>query len=154
MNIDKFRVPDEGIYENAPSYLRPFKSFDGEVTDNNEKSFIQFEILKFCGCGDWEKSFEYIHNILAFIHTRKDYQGEGWFDKWQQESRKYFLSEGQEQFIYYLLDKEELIEHGYTLPGCLSQKGLELLEDLTELKARNWNVTCGELEFYDPKYKS
>jgi hypothetical protein len=111
MNIDKFKQPDG-------SYL-------GE-DDCSYRDAIEFimGMFDFCGCGMPEKCLTYILKALVYIHSLKE----------DRQKPSIFGSDGEAYFVYYVLDKLELTEHGISVPGWLTEKGEELMADLLTLE--------------------
>jgi len=108
MHIDKYKQAD-GWYldEEGVSY-------------EDAGSFLGTKILDFCGCGNPDSALEYVRDVMQNIKG-KDF-----------DSRKY---DGKEYFVWYYLDNKELTDHGSSVPGWLTEKGEEFLEDLNEYLA-------------------
>ena len=123
MHIDKFKQPNL-------SYLD-----EDDIYYDNAEDFIQTKILGFCGCGDQEANLFYIRDVLQYIDRLKTHVHEDilTFQDWYAEGDELFKTEGARYFAYYFMDREELTEHGSSVPGWLTEKGYELLEDLNEL---------------------
>lgn len=121
MHIDKYK------------FEKGYKVPGGEIYPDAE-SFIQEYILGFCLCGDPESSLEYVRDVLAHIDNLKQkvWTKEWEFSKWKEKGREIFPNSGAEYFAYYVLAEKGLNEHGGAVPGWLSVKGRELLEDLVE----------------------
>lgn len=115
MHVDKYKQPDEG-------YLDPDGCWHEDAED-----VIRIGILKQCGCGNGWASMTYIRDILRLIRGR-DGSDEGY-----KRCDDFFHSEGEKYTMYYLLDDLGLTDHGTSVPGWLSEKGVEVLEDLEEL---------------------
>ena len=107
MNIDKFKQPDGSYFDENEIYYR------------DAIEFIM-GMLDFCGCGNPEQSLKYILKALIYINDK--------------ETELPFSSDGEKYFVYYVLDKLELTEHGCSVPGWLTEKGEELLADLLTLE--------------------
>jgi hypothetical protein len=121
MHIDKYKQED-GWY----------KDEDG-ISYETAESFFQ-GMFNFCGCGCPDLSLEFIKDALQhvsdlslFVHSKKIT-----WQEWNATGIRLFHTNGIEYFTYYFLDANELTEHGGSVPGWLTPKGQELLEDLTE----------------------
>jgi len=102
------------------------------------EDFLQMKIFGFCGCGHPDENLKYIRDGLIHL-SRGDCpsvmspeQHSKWFDNWVAEGNKIFGNEKSRYFFFYWCDKEELTEHGGSIPGWLTDKGKEMLEDLIE----------------------
>lgn len=120
MHIDKHKKEDH--YEDSNAYY---------YKDGIE--FIQGGLLGFCGCGDPESNLNYLREVLSYIDLRVGFRTSE--EKLKEIKAALFPEERAMDFIFYVLDEMGLVEHGSCLPGWLSPKGRELLEDLEELKA-------------------
>lgn len=104
--------------------------------DDNE-SFIQTGILDFCGCGDVEGNLKFVQNGLKHIddfhqkHSNRSFND--YYEQWIKNGLSIFGNESARNFFFYWADKEGFTEHGGSIPGWLTEKGRELLEDLNEL---------------------
>lgn len=125
MIIDKYKQPDG-------SYIGP-----EEVYYEDAESFILSGILGFCGCGMPEDAGRYIRDVLKHIEILANLSREvDWsanYASWTEQGKKLFASQGAEYFAYYVLSEKELTEHGGSVPGWLTEKGKNVLNDLTEL---------------------
>lgn len=121
MNIDKFKK-EGGYYDE-----------DG-VFHEDAESFLQTKILGFCGCGNPELSLKHTQTALRQVYNLKElvWEKKQTFKDWDAESEKLLGGEASAYFMWYWLDTKELTEHGGSVPGWLSTKGYELLEDLDE----------------------
>ena len=131
MYIDKYKK-DDGYYDEDDCYYE------------TAKDFIQTKILGFCGCGRPEDNLEYIRDGLAHINAPRSKnmtheQHSEWFKKWVKRGHEIFGNELSRYFFFYWCDKEGLTEHGSSIPGWLTPKGEELLEDLNEIIAQPGN---------------
>tara|TARA_Y100000310_G_scaffold299375_1_gene334191 strand:+ start:3278 stop:3688 length:411 start_codon:yes stop_codon:yes gene_type:complete len=119
LHIDKYYNPITGFY----------KDKKGCVYDTAE-DFIITGILGYCGCGMPDESLMYIRKILRLIHSLhvEEYDPNQW-----KELDQFFSSEGEKYTMFYMLEKLELTEHGGCVPGWVTDKGIELLEDLEKL---------------------
>lgn len=125
MYIDKYKK-DNGYYDKEGLYYE------------DAKSFIQGSILGFCGCGNLKGNLNYIQdglNHIDIFHTfsRDLTKFNVQWEKWITNGIKIFGNKRARYFFFYWCDKEELTEHGSKIPGWLTKKGKELLEDLEKL---------------------
>ena len=123
-------------------YIDKYKQAEGNYVDeadcfyDDAEKFLQAKILGFCCCGDAALNLEFIRNGLQ--HIMKGFGPndpslfDEWYDKWVEEGIKIFGNESSCQFFFYWCDKEGLAAHNYSIPGVLTDKGAELLEDLNE----------------------
>lgn len=126
MNIDKHK--ENGLYVDE----------EGLCYDDAQE-FIQTAILGFCGCGDPAASQTYLRDVLQFIREVHENEEENWDVPWKRLDG-FFHSVGERYTVFYLLDDKGLTEHGSSVPGWLTPKGRELLEDLNELYPRERQV--------------
>ena len=125
MHIDKYKQPD-GWYK------------DEDGTDYETAVDFLSSKLDFCGCGMPEQAIKYVARVLRLIydHTERDSGTEG-VVAWSKESYDRMCSfaktDGERYFVWYVLDSKELIEHGGSVPGWLTGKGLEFMEDVESL---------------------
>jgi len=87
----------------------------------------------FCSCGQPKEVVNYILKSLQLI---KKIQDEVWkktitWEKYHKEVKKHYHSEGAEYLMYYVLDKNGYTEHGGSVPGWLTDKGKQLLKELS-----------------------
>ncbi len=99
---------------------------------NDLESYLQCEVLKFCGCGDVAAALSYLLKILRAFKSMDDFQagtpaGINMFLVAWADLDKIFNSDGERYFVYYFLDREEYTEHGGSVPGWITDKGKELL---------------------------
>lgn len=87
-------------------------------------------LFGFCGCGFPHDATIFILETLRMIEAIHD----GTFEKYKAEQQRLCDSDGNAMFIFYVLDRMELTEHGGSVPGWLSQKGKDVLAMLEE-----WN---------------
>lgn len=94
-------------------------------------------MLGFCGCGAPEENLRYVLGGLALMNEERP----GWpsnsmpeFHKWYERHKArclaHFGSERAEYFFYYWCDEKKFSEHGGSVPGWLTDSGLQLLADL------------------------
>ena len=115
MHIDKFK-------ENSGWYVDP-KGCHWETAED----FLQGYVVGHCCCGTPEISLAYLRDVMALLRDKVDYD----------TRQAYFGSEGEQYTIYYMLDKLEFTEHGSSVPGWLTEKGKEFLDDVEELLPLN-----------------
>ena len=134
MHIDKYKQ-DDGWYKDG----------DGCVYETAE-DFYQCGVFGFCGCGDPEVNLQYIMKGLRHIADLKDHvwgtgrivfdeeHGDMTYGEWEIQGVELFKTDAQMWFFMYWADKEELTDHGGNVSGgWLTEKGLDVLEDLEEL---------------------
>ncbi len=113
MYIDKYKLEDVGYEDEDGCYHEDGLSLIGEW-------------LGFCGCGNPQAAFTYVRDILELYDQRP-----GW-----EACTDYFESDGEMYTILYLLTDKGLMDHGTTVTsGWLTEKGKEVLADLTALLA-------------------
>jgi hypothetical protein len=123
MNIDKYKKED-GYYNEDGCFHQ------------DEESFLQVAILGFCGCGDPQLSLKHVQKGLRQIKNLGELSSVKFkqeFEEWEKENKKLLGGETGVYFMWYFLDREGFSEHGSSVPGWLTEKGKELLEDLDEL---------------------
>jgi len=130
MNIDKFKEEDGSYTDEVGIYYE------------DAESFIATGILGFCGCGCPDDALYYVRDCLHHVNEIKEkvWENKITFEEHQANGKKIFSSVGAEYFAYYFLDNKELTEHGSSVPGWLTQKGIEVLEDINELINRDEEI--------------
>ncbi len=104
MHIDKYKVAEGGYADGDETYFA------------TAREFLVESVLGWCGCGRPDDVLMFVRDVLrSILHRRKVI---GWY--------------GMEYFVYYVLEEKGLIEHGCGLPGWLTDKGQDLLDDLNE----------------------
>lgn len=122
MNIDKYKNPD-GSYEDPEG-----------ATHEDAESFLQSHVLEFCGCGSPDLSLAYTREVLQYIlDLRLVWEEKQTYEEWIASGKNLFASDGARYFVFYVLDSKGLTEHGGSVPGWLSEKGMDLLSDLNEM---------------------
>lgn len=116
MHIDRFFI--DGAYRHE----------DGSEYEDAEDLLIK-RFTGFCGCGNPEEALQFMAKVLRMLHT---ITGEGYEARLQAE-KDIFAITGASTFTYYVLSELGLTEHGGSLPGWLTQKGIEFMEDVEEL---------------------
>lgn len=119
-------------------HIDKFKREDGYFTEDNvhyedAESLIQIEMLGFCGCGNPDDAAEYVRKVLQNIQDRDKVSKGITFDDWWKQVNELFPINGSAYFMWYFLDSKGFTEHGNSVPGWLTEKGKQLLEDLTEI---------------------
>lgn len=97
------------------------------------EDIVQTGIFGFCGCGSQEDNLKYILEGLEYINWRLEDKTTDFNNKLIQQN-EIFGNEKAAYFFYYWCDKEELTEHGGSVPGWLSPKGKLLVSILKTLK--------------------
>ena len=93
--------------------------------------------IGFCGCGLWT-DFDYILGGLELIDDMRadqDVPFDEWYPKIVARRLAHFGSEAAAQFFFKWLDTKGYAEHGGSVPGWLTDGGLELLGLMREAKA-------------------
>ena len=128
MHIDKFKK-DDGFYDEDDVFYGP------------AEDFIQSKIFGFCGCGDPEENLKFILAGLSHINDKrpKNLDFDVWWKQWIKRGHEIFGNERSRQFFFYWADKEGFTEHGGCVPGWLTEKGKNILEDITELITQELN---------------
>ncbi len=103
--------------------------------------YLQCSVLGFCGCGNPEENLEFIRAGLLHINDKcpdgpSDVARE-WYKGWVARGRQVFGNEQSRYFFFYWCSKEGLTEHGGSVPGWLSNKGRDLLDELNIFVAEN-----------------
>lgn len=123
MYTDQFKQP-EGDYKNPDGY-----SFE------SSKDYLQISLMKFCGCGRPDYNLQYIRDVLTHIDRLKQevWENKLTHEEWDKAGKDLFKSDGQEYFTYYVITERELIEHGGSVPGWLTDLGYQILEELNHI---------------------
>ena len=106
----------------------PYFVLDG-VTYNSMEDLVETGLLKFCGCGRPGDAVKYVGRALELINQRRELDYEAYVEL----EEKIFPVEGASYFMYYWLDNMELTEHGGSVPGWLTEKGKQVLEEIKNL---------------------
>lgn len=120
---------------NLLNYTDQFKQPDGSYLDpegywyKDWETFLIEYVFGWCGCGHPWDALEYVFHGLSHIRDLttpnrpiKAYD----FD----EASKSFHSNGESYFFWYWADSRDLIDHGGSVPGWLSDKGIAILAEL------------------------
>lgn len=137
MHIDRYKNPDGDV----GGFLMP-----GDCCHyDDERSLITTGLLGFCGCGRPEENLAFIRDGLQHIDEAISASPDPWkdrpaWDAWfaghKAREIEIFGNERAAYFFFYWADKNGLTDHGGSVPGWLSDKGRELIEDLQELTRR------------------
>lgn len=100
------------------------------TTFEDEMAVFQTHMLDFCGCGSPETSMRIIHQALQLLKNKWDETID--YNQFDKSTLELFGSEGIRYFFWYVFDDKGLTDHGGSVPGWLTDKGSELLDDLTE----------------------
>jgi hypothetical protein len=122
------------------SYLATLKR-DGEgYLDANELYHETAEdalssVFGFCGCGAPELALAYMGRVMRAI---QNLQGDGSFEDrhaaYEEASNALFHGDDGARYVaYYLLAERGLTEHGGSVPGWLSDRGVGVLFDIEAL---------------------
>ena len=104
LNIDKFRNDYGGFTGEDGCYYK------------EEVAFYHIGIFGFCWCGNPKENLAFIRDGLRYV-----------------KMGKYDVNELAMQFFFYWADTAGLIDHSLMLPGWLTKKGEEVLEDLLQM---------------------
>ena len=100
--------------------------------------YYQCEFFGLCGCGKPDENLEYIKDGLTLIDNRMKRKIS--YEEMKAQEIAVFGSKKAAYFFYYWADKTELTEHGSSVPGWLTDKGEEVLEDLTQITKEEENT--------------
>jgi hypothetical protein len=114
----------------------------GDVYYEDLESALNTGILGFCGCGDPLSVIRYVSGalqiVLKFEKNRNDFRDNekleetdtpDYFDLFEQECFQYFHEhKGADYFMWYVLDKSNLTNHGGHVPGWLLDRGKAFIE--------------------------
>ena len=126
MYIDKYFKKD--------GYYDEYGCFYGDA-----KSFIATSIFGFCGCGMPNEALEYVRKSLQLVDdlTNLVFPNIISYEDWEKRKKQVFSDNGAEYLMWYFLNEKELTQHGSSVPGWLTQKGIELLSDINKLNNKN-----------------
>lgn len=96
------------------------------MSENMRYEFIQGVLLEHCECGMPKESLQYIQKLLNLLN---DYQTQDF----EVFNRFFHYDDGLKYTVYYMLHKYGLTEHSDVVPGKITKKGYDLLENLNEL---------------------
>lgn len=119
---------EEWIIDHYDEDIRMYTDDEGisypELTD-----FILTGIFDFCGCGSPEGAVKFIQDSLEHIELRNEAlqirgaEGDKVWEKIKEQEISNFGSLGCATFFYYWATNEDLIDHGGSVPGWLTDKG-------------------------------
>ena len=95
----------------------------GGIHYDNMEEVLATGVLDFCGCGMPTEALRYVTDSLRLLQCRQDISPE----VWEKEREALFATYGAEYLMWYFLDEKELTEHGFCVPGWLTDKGEEFL---------------------------
>ena len=104
---------------------------DDECQYDTASEYYQCEFFGLCGCGMPDENLEYIRDGLSLIDKR--IKTEMTLEEVRAQEIAVFGNKNAAYFFYYWADKSELTEHGSSVPGWLTDKGEEVLEDLIQI---------------------
>ena len=121
MNIDKFKKED-GYYDEDNCFYE------------DAETFLQTKVLGFCGCGNPDASLKHAQISLRQVSNLKKlvWEEKQTWEEWDAENKKLLGGKTGVYFMWYWLDDQGFTDHGGSVPGWLTEKGQELLEDLDE----------------------
>ena len=119
--IEKY--PDSCIASNNEIIKGNREDWCEESLINPLMDFFSFEWMDMCGCGVPEDTHEIIRKILIIRKDRfeKDIKYEKIQERYKDElhlNTKDSLQYGALQFILYILDARQIVEHGSSIGGC------------------------------------
>jgi hypothetical protein len=127
MHIDKFRKED-GHYETEDGY------WYANAVD------LLGSYCGFCGCGDPESVLKLVRDALGLLYDQFPVDGpsnpQEWtihFKNWRLKELAIFGTHDLALFFWYWADDKKFTDHGTAVPGWLTVRGRELLEDLLEM---------------------
>ena len=105
-----------------------FVTKDGDEYDNLI-DYLQSGIFEFCGCGNAVSSLSFIRDGLSHIAWRSEYyaQKNSDYSVVRAKENEVFSNENIAYFFHYWADKQELTEHGGSVPGWLTKEGHSML---------------------------
>jgi hypothetical protein len=108
---------------------------------DNIVDFVQCGLLDYCLCGNPEDNLAYVLGGLELIHSScpEGVNFKVWFSEHQKKVLAHFGTHDSAMFFYYWADKEGWTEHGGSVPGWLTEDGLDLL-----LGLREWHQNCAK----------
>jgi len=123
-------LSEQGRLNEAGEFLKNDpENPEGEYFES-AASYVQSELLGFCGCGI---PSETRMHVLAVLERFSDEN-----DRWHSDDAadtQLFGPQASRYFMWYWLAHHGYIEHGYSLPGWLSKKGLWLRDVLRAVAA-------------------
>lgn len=128
-----------GLKKEHDQYYDPSRSANGVPLCLGSWEDALGDVLGFCGCGRPEDALLYIRNLLRILNEDSpDSFGPGGREKWNEWYKNhraridtfFHNDSGAEYLAYYVLTDKDLLEHGGSVPGWLTQKGKDFLTDL------------------------
>ena len=116
---------------------------DGDYLDEEGISYANAEEylghqFSFCGCGCPEKALLFMRDVFHTLDTKGGSTKE-WEERFKRQNEFWkSIPDGLMYIIWYLLDDKGFTEHGGSVPGWLTDKGLTMMHDL--------DVYAGELD--------
>lgn len=127
MTIDKYKKEDGSYVDEEGTH------YDDAI------SFLSSGVLGFCGCGNPRSSLEFVRDVLVYIDEPRGNLSKPYAERvevisrWMDDASRLFQSEGAKYFMFYVMDNLGLTEHGGSVPGWLTEKGRNLMHDISEL---------------------
>lgn len=117
--------------------IEDYKKEDGYyhyngMTFNTAQDMIS-EMLDFCGCGMPDEAIDFVYKALNLVKINREMK----YDDWYKEVKKLLPNHGVEYFVWYYLDSKEFTEHGGSVPGWLTEEGvnmMRLIEDYAKIR--------------------
>jgi hypothetical protein len=114
-----------------------FPYLDNEGVSHPDKESFICSLFGFCSCGLPAAALDYIYGVLEIMGR---FNSSGPSETWEEthdELDKHFNSVGEAYFVYYFLNswKIKMAEHGWSVPGWLTDFGRDVLEMLKEYRA-------------------
>ena len=134
-NQNKIVFPTIGVTVTPDEHGMHDFSDANEIEYDSVTDVLQIGVFGFCGCGLPDENVKLIVDGLRLLkessdrgaEERKKIPHEEWYPDWDKRMNSVFESEASKYFFYYWCDKEELTEHGGSVPGWLTDKGVEVL---------------------------
>jgi len=130
--------------------ISKYKQEDGTYLDEegctyDDAESILISILGLCGCGMPDEVLLFVKDALELVQDLKEnvWQDKKTYGEWAEDAGRVFRTCGIEYLTWNFLDQKGLLEHGGSLPGWLTSKGIDFLEDLREY-AKNKAVNQGQ----------
>lgn len=109
-----------------------------EEQENDVVNEFQVERLNFCGCGNPLGNLEWILEGMNLVDERMkpspkpwgSPENRAWWEAIDAKELAHFGNERARDFFWYWLDDQEFTEHGGSIPGWLTQKGVKFRDEL------------------------
>lgn len=135
----------EVIKPNLADYANEGSTFIEDGCEyETAQSLVETGILGFCGCGIPGETREYVEEGLSIIESIADFSRGNTnpfseaFDAFHKAKRQRIVARFPNieswHFFLYWCSAEDLVEHGSSLPGWLTEKGKNLLSLLRQVK--------------------